>query len=65
MPYDQQNWLLSYQTIEGINNILTMDGQTKNKSKTLCYRGTQELYTEFEEDFTDFFDDLRAHAKQN
>jgi hypothetical protein len=24
----------------------------------------RELYTEFE-DFTDFFDDLRAHAKQN
>jgi hypothetical protein len=24
----------------------------------------RELYTEFEEDFTDFFDDLRAHAKQ-
>jgi acyl carrier protein phosphodiesterase len=35
MPYMiDQNWLLSYQTIEGINNILTqMDGRTKNKSK--------------------------------
>jgi hypothetical protein len=37
----------------------------KINQNALCYRGTQELYTEFEEDFTDFFDDLRAHAKQN
>jgi acyl carrier protein phosphodiesterase len=67
MPYMiNQNWLLSYQTIEGINNILTqMDGRTKTNQKCVCYRGTQGLYTEFEEDFTDFFDDLRAHAKQN
>jgi acyl carrier protein phosphodiesterase len=61
-----QNWLLSYQTIEGINNILTqMDGRTKNKSKMrFATEELRELYTEFEEDFSDFFDDLRAHAKQ-
>jgi acyl carrier protein phosphodiesterase len=67
MPYMiDQNWLLSYQTIEGINNILTqMDGRTKNKSKMrFATEELRELYTEFEEDFTDFFDDLRAHAKQ-
>jgi acyl carrier protein phosphodiesterase len=47
-----QNWLLSYQTIEGIDNILTqMDGRTKNQK---CAFATEELelYTEFEEDFT-------------
>jgi acyl carrier protein phosphodiesterase len=67
MPYMiDQNWLLSYQTIEGINNILTqMDGRTKNKSKMrFATEELRELYTEFEEDFTDFFDDLRTHAKQ-
>jgi hypothetical protein len=30
----------------------------KTNQKCVCYR---RLYTEFEEDFTDFFDDLRAH----
>jgi hypothetical protein len=33
MPYMIQNWLLSYQTIEGINNILTQMDAPKNKSK--------------------------------
>jgi acyl carrier protein phosphodiesterase len=42
MPYMiDQNWLLSYQTIEGINNILTqMDAKNKSKMR-FCYRGTQ------------------------
>jgi acyl carrier protein phosphodiesterase len=68
MPYMiDQNWLLSYQTIEGINNILTqMDGRTKNKSKMrFATEELRELYTEFEEDFTDFFDDLRACVQKN
>lgn len=67
MPYMiKQNWLLSYQTIEGIDNILTqMDGRTKNKSKMrFASEELQEFYTEFEEDFTEFFEDLRAHANQ-
>jgi acyl carrier protein phosphodiesterase len=52
--YDQ-NWLLSYQTIEGINNILTqMDGRTKINQKCVLLEELRELYTEFEEDFTDF-----------
>jgi acyl carrier protein phosphodiesterase len=67
MPYMiDQNWLLSYQTIEGINNILTqMDGRTKNKSKMrFATEELSELYIDFEEDFTDFFEDLRAYARQ-
>jgi uncharacterized coiled-coil protein SlyX len=64
MPYDRPKLAPQLQTIEGINNILTqMDGRTKINQNAFCYR-LRELYTEFE-DFTDFFDDLRAHAKQN
>jgi acyl carrier protein phosphodiesterase len=67
MPYMiDQNWLLSYQTVEGINRILTqMDGRTKNKSN-MRY-ATNELtqyYSEFEQEFTAFFEDLREHANQ-
>jgi acyl carrier protein phosphodiesterase len=67
MPYMiKQNWLVSYQTIEGIDKILTqMDGRTKNESKMrFASEELMEFYTEFEEDFTKFFEDLRAHAKQ-
>jgi acyl carrier protein phosphodiesterase len=67
MPYMiKQNWLVSYQTIEGIDKILTqMDSRTKNESKMRF--ASEELikfYTEFEEDFTKFFEDLRAHVRQ-
>ena len=67
MPYMmKQNWLLSYQTIDGIKNILTqMDSRTKNQSKMRF--ATEELiefYTEFEQEFTAFFEELRAHANQ-
>ncbi|NRT10758.1 ACP phosphodiesterase [Flavobacterium sp. 14A] len=65
MPYMfEQNWLSSYQTVAGINNILTqMDGRTKNKSKMrFATEELQEYYTEFKEEFTVFFEDLRAHV---
>lgn len=67
MPYMfQQNWLSSYQTIEGINTILTqMDSRTKNKSKMrFATDELKEFYTEFEQDFTAFFEDLREHANE-
>ncbi|SDX44801.1 acyl carrier protein phosphodiesterase [Flavobacterium degerlachei] len=67
MPYMfQQNWLSSYQTIEGINTILTqMDSRTKNKSKMrYATDELKEFYTEFEQDFTLFFEDLREHANE-
>ncbi|MEZ7498608.1 acyl carrier protein phosphodiesterase [Flavobacterium sp. Arc3] len=67
MPYMiKQNWLLSYQTIEGIDKILTqMDSRTKNESKMrFASEELTELYTEFEQDFTLFFEDLRAHVRQ-
>ena len=67
MPYMfKQNWLSSYQTIEGINSILTqMDGRTKNKSKMrFATEELQEFYTDFEEEFTTFFNDLQQHVQE-
>jgi acyl carrier protein phosphodiesterase len=67
MPYMiEQNWILSYQTIEGINRILTqMDGRTKNKSN-MRYATNEltEYYLEFEQEFTAFFEDIREYANQ-
>ncbi|MGA9638272.1 ACP phosphodiesterase [Flavobacterium sp.] len=67
MPYMiQQNWLLSYQTIEGIHQILTqMDSRTKNKSNMRF--SSEELkiyYTEFEQEFTTYFEAIQIHAKE-
>ena len=66
MPYMiKHNWLLSYQTVDGITRILTqMDGRTKNQSQMrfaaneLC-----EFYTEFEKEFTIFFQELILFSK--
>ncbi|MFV5695384.1 ACP phosphodiesterase [Flavobacterium sp. LB3P122] len=61
MPYMiEQNWLVSYQTIEGINRILTqMDQRTKNESKMrFATNELSEFYAEFEIEFTDFFQEL-------
>jgi acyl carrier protein phosphodiesterase len=62
----QQNWLLSYQTIDGIEKILSqMDNRIKRESNMRF--SVQELrlfYKEFEDDFTIFFDDLRAHSSE-
>jgi hypothetical protein len=35
------------------------------KTNQKCVCSEELIYTEFEEDFTKFFEDLRAHAKQN
>lgn len=67
MPYMiKQNWLWSYQSVEGINTILTqMDGRTKNESKMrFATEELQESYLELEQEFTDFFEDLRKHARE-
>lgn len=56
----EENWLVSYKTIDGIKHILTqMDRRTKNQSKMQF--ATQELlefYSEFENEFTEFFKEL-------
>nr|WP_321246015.1 acyl carrier protein phosphodiesterase [uncultured Psychroserpens sp.] len=59
------NWLLSYAKIEGIQKVLDgMNRRTKNISG--MNRATVELkefYTEFEDEFTSFFEELRAFSK--
>ena len=61
MPYMiEHNWLVSYQTVEGINRILTqMDQRTKNESKMrFAINELSEFYIEFENEFTEFFEEL-------
>ncbi len=62
----QQNWLLSYKTIDGIEKILSqMDNRIKRESNMRF--SVQELrlfYKEFEDDFTIFFNDLRIHSTE-
>lgn len=67
MPYMiEYDWLTSYQSIEGISRILVqMDNRTKNKSGMgHSVNELQEFYAEFEEEFTIFFAELQAFAKE-
>jgi acyl carrier protein phosphodiesterase len=67
MPYMiERNWLVSYQTVEGIHKILTqMDSRTKNESQMrFASNELNEYYTEFEEEFTVFFEELRIQSHQ-
>jgi acyl carrier protein phosphodiesterase len=60
------NWLMSYQTVEGISKILTqMDSRTKNESKMrFSSNELTEFYTDFEKEFTTFFEDLKIQSHQ-
>lgn len=65
MPYMiSDNWLLSYASIEGISKVLAgMNRRTQNKSQmNLAVKELEEFYTEFESEFTSFFDELIAFA---
>ena len=67
MPYMfEQNWLVSYQTVEGINRILTqMDHRTKNLSKMrFATNELSEFYSEFENEFTKFFEELITYSNK-
>ena len=61
-----QNWLLSYQTIEGIEIILEkMDNRMKRDSNMrFSVAELSTFYSEFEQEFTDFFEELRTHSKE-
>lgn len=66
MPYMiKGNWLYNYQFIEGVEKTLTqMDHRTKFKSK--MGESVFELklfYKEFETEFTQFFEEIRAFCK--
>lgn len=60
----EHNWLVNYQTIEGIERILTqMDYRTGNQSKMrFSTNELSEFYSEFELEFTYFFEELRKHS---
>ena len=62
----QQNWLLSYRTIEGIEKILSqMDNRIKRESNMrLSVQELRVFYQEFEDDFTIFFNELRNHSTE-
>ena len=67
MPYMiERNWLLSYRTTDGIQNILTqMDRRSKNISQMqYAVEELIEFYDEFEEEFTLFFEEMRKQAKR-
>jgi acyl carrier protein phosphodiesterase len=67
MPYlIEYNWLLSYKTIEGIESVLAkMDIRMKRDS--IMRFSVEELrtyYSEFESEFTTFFEDLITFTNQ-
>ncbi|WP_374173335.1 ACP phosphodiesterase [Flavobacterium tructae] len=68
MPYMiKQNWLLSYQTVEGIHQILTQMDRRRSKNQSNMQFATAELkefYPEFEREFTLFFEDMKSQASQ-
>jgi acyl carrier protein phosphodiesterase len=61
----QHNWLVNYQSINGLERILSqMDQRTKNQS--LMRFATVELvanYEEFESDFTLFYKEVQLFSK--
>ena len=67
MPYlIKQNWLFNYQFMDEIARTLRqMDQRTKNNSQMqFSIEELQEFYTDFENEFTVFFEELRAYANE-
>lgn len=63
LPYMvTDNWLLSYESVDGIGKILyQMNHRTKNRSKmNFAILELESYYSEFESEFTSFFKELRA-----
>ena len=58
------NWLLSYEKIEGIQLVLNgMNRRPSGKSKmNLATKELKLYYSEFENEFTGFFEDLIAYS---
>ena len=57
----RDNWLVKYASIEGLSiGLEQMDYRTKHKSGMgNSIKELQEYYTEFEQEFIDFFEDLQ------
>jgi len=67
MPYMiSDNWLLSYQTIEGISKILSqMNVRTKGRSKmNLAIMDLEAHYNTFEDEFSNFFSELIVFSEE-
>lgn len=67
MPYMiTDNWLLSYASIDGISRVLDgMNRRTKNRSSmNEAIIELEEFYEEFENEFTSFFEELRAFSEE-
>lgn len=65
MPYMiVRNWFVSYSTLTGLEMILfQMDHRTKNRvAMHESMVELQQFYTEFENEFTLFFEELRQHC---
>ncbi|RLD28000.1 MAG: DUF479 domain-containing protein [Bacteroidetes bacterium] len=66
MPYMiENNWLLSYASIDGISKVLEgMNRRTQNRSKmNLAINELEEYYEEFETEFTLFFKELKTFSE--
>lgn len=59
------NWLLSYASIDGISTVLTnMNRRTGYKSNmNLAIQELNTYYTEFESEFTTYFEELKAFSE--
>lgn len=67
MPYMiARNWLVSYASLAGLEMILfQMDHRTKNRvNMQEAIVEVHEFYTEFEKEFTLFFEELRNHCEE-
>lgn len=67
MPYMiADNWIYNYSKMEGIGRVLNgMNRRTKNKSKmNFAILDLEEHYSEFEAEFTSFFEELMVFSKQ-
>jgi acyl carrier protein phosphodiesterase len=67
MPYMiTDNWLLNYANLAGIGRVLNgMNRRTKNRSKmNFAILDLEEHYTDFEAEFTAFFEELITFSKQ-
>ena len=67
MPYMMaDNWLLNYANLAGIDRVLNgMNRRTKNRSRmNFAILDLEEHYTEFENEFTSFFEELMTFSNQ-
>jgi len=67
MPYMiTDNWIYNYSKMEGIGRVLNgMNRRTMNKSKmNFAILDLEEHYTDFEKEFTSFFEELIIFSKQ-